>query len=209
MNKGPVLIDLDDDLHAQPELAPAVPEDEALEGAAMQRVAAIAARRPSRLARWFWGLLVTLTGFVVSLAAWDYVNGLLDRSPILGGIVTILGSLLLLVMVIIAIRELGAFGRLRKIDRIQHQAQDAIATEDLSAARRVVGDVVALYREREDTSWGRRELQDRQGDVLDADALLGLAETTVLAPLDARARIEIEAIRRENLGGPLSPSSSD
>ena len=50
--RGPVLIDLDDAKAAQPDTAPAVPE--AVRGpAAMQHVASIAARKPSRLAR-FW-----------------------------------------------------------------------------------------------------------------------------------------------------------
>ena len=197
MTNGPVLIDLEDDAHAQPELAPAVPEVDAPQDAAMQKVAAIAARRPSRLARWFWGLLLSLTGFIVTLAAWDYVTALLERSPVLGGIVTVLGALLLLVLAIIALRELAAFGRLRKLDRIQHGAAAAIAAEDLDAARRTASDVAALYAGRDDTSWGRSTFQERQADVLDADALLGLAETTILAPLDARSRIEVEAAARQ------------
>ncbi|WP_333713680.1 YcjF family protein [Yoonia sp.] len=197
MTKGPVLIEIDDDAQPAPHLAPAVPEVDTPQDAAMQRVAAIAARRPSPLARWFWGLLLSLTGFIVTLATWDYVTGLLARAPILGGIATVLTVLLLFVLAIIAIREVAAFGRLRKLDRIQHHASEAIATEDLDAARRVLGEVTALYAKREDTSWGRAALAERQADVLDADALLGLAETTILAPLDARARIEIEAAARQ------------
>ncbi|HEV8035169.1 MAG TPA: TIGR01620 family protein, partial [Yoonia sp.] len=83
MTRGPVLIDLDGTEAAQPDTAPAVPD--VPQGAAMQHVAAIATRRPSRLARWFWSVTIALTGFVVSLAAWDYINTLLARSPILGG----------------------------------------------------------------------------------------------------------------------------
>ena len=75
MAKGPILIDLDDMPELTPATAPVVPDGpEDRQSAAMQQVAALAARRPSRLARWFWSLLLTLTGFVVSLAAWDYVN---------------------------------------------------------------------------------------------------------------------------------------
>ena len=197
MSKRPVLITLEDDTRAEPHLAPVVPDHDLPQDAAMQKVAAIAARRPSRLARWFWGLLVSLTGFIITLAAWDYVTGLLARSPVLGGIATVLTVLLLLVLAIIALRELAAFGRLRKLDRIQHHAATALADEDLTAARRVVADVTALYAGRDDTSWGRAALKERQGDLLDADGLLGLAETTILAPLDARAGLEIEAAARQ------------
>ena len=198
MTRGPVLIDLEGTEAAQPDTAPAVQDDlDAPQGAAMQQVAAIATRRPSRLARWFWSITLTLIGFVISLAAWDYVTGLLARSPILGGIATALVSLLLLVLLIIGLRELAAFGRLRKLDSIQHNAKDALDALDLGKARSVVADLTGLYGNRDDTAWGRAELKSRQGDVLDADGLLGLAETTLLTPLDARAQREVEAAARQ------------
>ena len=198
MTNKPVLIDLDDNSVAQPATAPAVPDlGVPTQDAAMQKVAAIAARRPSRLALWFWGLAVTLTGFIVSLAAWDYVTGLLARSPILGGIATALVGLLILVLAIIALKELAAFGRLRKLDRIQQDAADALTTGNTTSARHVVGSVESLYRDRPDASWGLAELNSRKADMIDADALLGLTETTVLAPLDARAQREVEAAARQ------------
>jgi len=198
MTRGPVLIDLDGTKAAQPDSAPAVQDDmDARPGVAMQQVAALAARRPSRLARWFWSITVALVGFIVSLAAWDYVTGLLARSPLLGGIATALIGLLLLVLLIIGLRELAAFGRLRKLDGIQHQARSALVSHDLKQARAVLGDLDALYANREDTAWGRAELRSRQGDVLDADGLLGLAETALLGPLDTRAQREVEAAARQ------------
>ena len=198
MTHGPVLIDLEGAKAAQPDTAPAVQDAiDAPQGVAMQQVAALATRRPSRLARWFWSITAALVGFVVSLAAWDYVTSLLDRSPILGGIATALIGFLLLVLLVISLRELAAFGRLRKLDTIQHQARSALASLDLKQARAVVGDLAALYSNREDTAWGRAELDARQGDVLDADGLLGLAETALLGPLDARAQREVEAAARQ------------
>lgn len=198
MTRGPVLIDLEGTEAAQPGNAPAVQDNiDAPQGVAMQQVAALAAKRPSKLARWFWSLAVALTGFVVSLAAWDYVTGLIARSPILGGIATGLIGLLCLVLLVIGLRELAAFGRLRKLDSIQHQAKDALTAHNLGQARNVIGDLTTLYSNREDTAWGRAELKSRQADVLDADGLLGLAETTLLAPLDARAQREVEAAARQ------------
>jgi putative membrane protein len=198
MNRGPVLIDLDDAEAAKPDAAPAVPDiGDDTQGAAMQRVAALAARRPSQLARWFWSLALTLTGFVVSLAAWDYVTGLLARSPILGGIATVLIGLLIFVLLIVGVREVAAFGRLRRLDTIQRQATEALGNSDLKGAHDVIGALNQLYGNREDTAWGRAELKSRQSEVLDADGLLGLAETTLLAPLDARAQREVEAAARQ------------
>ncbi|WP_106746075.1 YcjF family protein [Yoonia maritima] len=198
MTNGPVLIDLDETETAKPDTAPPVPDLVTTpQGAAMQQVAAIAAHKPSRLARWFWSITVSLVGFIVSLAAWDYVNELIARSPILGGIATALVGLLILVLAIVALRELAAFGRLKRLDTIQRQAADALNSGDLKSARAVVAAVDKLYAHRDDTAWGRSELKSRGADVLDADGLIGLAENTLLAPLDARAQREVEAAARQ------------
>jgi putative membrane protein len=157
----------------------------------------VASRAPSPLARWFWGLALLLTGFVVSLAAWDYVTGLLARAPVLGWIATVLMGLLLLVLVIIGLREVSAFRRLRKLDALQISARDALVGNDLKGARHVIEALERLYAGRDDTAWGKAELAQRQGDMLDADALLGLAETTVLYPLDQSALREVEAAARQ------------
>ena len=95
MAKGPVLIEFEDEAASLgPDEAPAVPElAQEFRSTSMQQVASLAARRPSRLARWFWSLLVALVGFVVSLAAWDYVNALILRSPVLGKVITALLAL--------------------------------------------------------------------------------------------------------------------
>lgn len=193
---GPVLIDLDDALPAEPAAAPAV-IDAAPEGAAMQQVAALAVRKPSALGRWFWALTLSLLGFIVSLAAWDYVTTLLARSPVLGGIVTVLLVLLCAVLAVMALRELAAFSRLRRLDGVHKAAEVAHASNDLTQAKQVIVQLERLYKGREDTHWGRARLSEQRKDIFDADGLLGLAETTILAPLDARAAREVEAAARQ------------
>jgi len=195
MTRGPVLIELDDDTQVAPEAAPMVAD--APQGAAMQQVAALAARRPSRLAKWFWSLAMALVGFIVSLAAWDYVNALVARSPVLGLIVVVLLGLFCLVLAIIALRELAAFARLRRVDKVQGMAQSALNDGNLGTAREVIGQLNRLYAGREDTRWGRTRLDEQQAEVFDADGLIGLAERTILEPLDAQAMREVEAAARQ------------
>ncbi|PHQ82840.1 MAG: TIGR01620 family protein [Thalassobium sp.] len=194
---GPVLIDLEGEKpDLTPATAPAVP-DVAPQGAVMQQVAVLAARRPSRLARWFWSLLVAIVGFAASIAAWDFVNGLLARSPILGGIAMTLLALFCSVLLIIALRELAAFSRLRRVDRIQTAAAAVLISGEVKDARAVLGQLETLYKGRADTEWGRERLAERSGDVLDGDGLIGLAEADILAPLDQRALREVEAAARQ------------
>ena len=89
---------------------------------AMEQAARIAARRPSRLARWFWALLAAVIGAMASVAAWDFAAGLIDRVPLLGWAVTAGLALLLLLALAMALRELAALSRLRRVDTLRHQA---------------------------------------------------------------------------------------
>ncbi|MEP5091951.1 MAG: TIGR01620 family protein, partial [Paracoccaceae bacterium] len=199
MEKGPVLIEIDDAVDTKVADAPPVPDIEPVvpNGQAMQVAAQLAARRPSRLARWFWALLGTLTGALVSLAAWDFVTGLITRNPILGWSMTALIGAFVIVLVGIALRELATFSRLARIDSLRHSAGEALSQEDLSAARKVVTQLMVLYRNRDDTKWGRDRLLERQSDQFDADSLLGLAEAELMVPMDVAASREVEAAARQ------------
>lgn len=200
--KGPVLIDLDDTPKSAaaaetPATAAPVPDLVPTRSTAMQQVATLAARPRSRLARWIWTMATALTGFIVSLAAYDYITTLLARSPVLGGIALALMILLVLVLALATLRELAAFARLRRIDRIQEGAKTALADGDLAAARAVTAQLTRLYSGRDDTKWGRDRLAEYSRDVLDADTLLAAVETDLLAPIDRAAEKEVEAAARQ------------
>jgi putative membrane protein len=198
--QGPVLIEIEGEeeaARASPAEAPPVPDAEPPEGRAMQQAAALAAARPSRLARWFWGLLGALLAAVVSVAAWDFATSLIARQPLLGWGVTALFAAFLAVLLAIAVRELAAFSRLARIDALHRMADAAHADADLEGARRLVARLEALYARRPETDWGRARLAERKAEQFDAEALLALAERELLAPLDARARAEVESAARQ------------
>jgi putative membrane protein len=184
------------DLAADPGAAPPVP-DMAPEGQAMQAVAALSQRRGSALGRfalWAFGALVS---FALSVAAYDFVTGLMARNVILGWVALALVSLAVLAGLVLALREWAAFLRLGRLDALRDRAAAAHRNADLGAARGVVAGLVALYAARGDTAWGRARLADREGEVMDADALLALAEREVLAPLDAEAQKAVEGAARQ------------
>ena len=197
MTKGPVLIELDEPAPRVAD-APPVPEVEPLaEGRAMQTAAMLAAREPSRLARWFWQLGAALVGALFSIAAWNFVTELVARNPILGWAMTALIAAFLLVLATIAFREIAAIGRLARLDGLRQAADTALADNDLAGARKVTQRLQSLYSSRPATSWGRDRFADLKGDQMDAASLLALADTEILTPLDVLASREVEAAARQ------------
>ncbi len=208
MSKGPVYFDLEptaegDETPPEPHVADAppvpdlLPEDLGARSAAMETAARIAAHPPSRLSRWFWGLAGTILSFALGIAAWQFAIGLIARVPILGWLVSALLAAFVLVALLIGLRELAAFGRLSRIDALKRAADAALAEADLATARKVIARLDALYAGREETRWGRERLAERTEEQFDAAALFDLAEDTLLAPLDAAARREVETAARQ------------
>lgn len=201
MAKGPVLFDLEAEQGPRPTPAeaPPVPDIVALapQGQAMQAAAKLAARRPSRLVRVFWGLAAALVGALVSIATWNFITDMMARAPLVGWVLTLLTAAFLLVLLLLALREMAAIGRLGRLDGLRHEAAEALAQEDLEKARHLTDRMVNLYRGREETRWGRDRLAELRGDQLDARGLLGLVDQELLAPLDRAAQSEVEAAARQ------------
>ncbi|MEL7345442.1 MAG: TIGR01620 family protein [Pseudomonadota bacterium] len=194
--KGPVVIDLDDDSPSPADAAP-VTEIAPPEGRAMQTVATLATRRPSALAMWFWRLLLAIVTFVISVSAWNFVTGLIAQNPALGAVASALLLAFLTILTLIAFREVAALSRLQRIDGLQSQAEQAIASQDLGAAKAAADRVARLYAGREDLKWARQRYAERMAEQMDADAVLGLAERELLVPIDAQAVLEVEAAARQ------------
>lgn len=196
---GPVLIQMDVASATSPATAPLVPDPdfEGPKGQAMQTIAALGARKPSRLLRWFWSLSMGLLGFAISLSAWDYITGLLVRNPILGSVALGLSAAMVLVLLVIALREWLAFVRLGRVEELRQAGVSARAHSDLKAAQSVVARLERLYSGRADVSWGIQRLRDRKNELFDAEAILDLAETELLQPLDMAATAQVEAAARQ------------
>lgn len=196
MTDGPLLIDLEDRDTPSPADAPPV-ADIAPQGQAMQAVASIAARPRSRLWAWLWRSLAAVLAFLIGVTLWTFVENMVARSPLLGWAAILLIGVFLVLCLAVLIRELAALARLARVDALQSEAAKVLAENDLASARAFARKLAAFYRGREDTSWGRARLEERAAEAFDADTALTLAEDTLLAPLDAAARREVEAAARQ------------
>ncbi|AJE45887.1 YcjF family protein [Celeribacter indicus] len=198
--RGPVLIEIEEDAlpHVTPATADPVPDVAPPRGsAAMQRAAVLAARKPSSLARWFWRLFGALFAFTVSVVSYQAIAALIAANPILGYVALGLTTAFVVVLIAIALKELSAFARLRRVDTLHKAAVEASAAQDLTAARNVTAQLLTVYAGRNELNWGKERFAEREAEVFDADGLLGLAEVEILAPLDAAARREVEGAARQ------------
>ncbi len=179
---------------ADPALAPSVPEV-LPQGQAMQAALRVGAeRRGSALGRFALWAFGALFSFVLSVAAWEFVTGLLASNTFLGTVALVLVGAAVLAAVLLALREAAGFARLGRLDGLRARAAGA---GTLAEARAVLRELKRLYAGRGELRWGLAKVAEREADVMDADALIRLAEVEVMAPLDAQARAEIEAAARQ------------
>lgn len=192
---GPVLIEMDE-VHS-PSDAPMIADDGFQpRPRTMEMAMRIASARPSRLTRFFLQSGLALFTFLLSVAALNYISGLLLAYPLLGWVALVLFVAFTLAALAMGLREYLAFARIRRIDQISRDAADALVKADLAAARAVVSKLDGLYSGREEMALSRQLLRQREAEAFDAETLLAQAEAALLSPLDQAARREVEAAAR-------------
>lgn len=191
--KGPIVLDYDGDA-ADPAAVAPVPEPTTR---AVQLATRLAPKPRSAFARFALWVFSSLFGLVLSVSAWNFVTGLFAANSILGWLAFALFAAALFVLLVLALREALAFTRMARLDRIRQAALSAREQSDLKGARAVLASLSTLYANRADTTWGRARLTERESEIFDADALLSLAETELLAPLDRAALAEVESAARQ------------
>ena len=188
MRKGPVLIELDGPAPS-PGDAPPVAE-------ALVVVPAAPVPRKGRLGALTATAVGGLLTFVLGVALWDFVAGLLARNTLLGSVALAAAGLAVVLLAVMALREALAYARLGRLEDLR--AAVAVARGGtLAQARAATARIAGLYAGRAEMAWARAGWDEAQAGVMDADALVDLAERRLMAPLDAAARREIEAAARQ------------
>ena len=179
-----------------PPQAVPVPEPDFPEQAAMGRAALLAAKPASWLGRLFWAAVLALLSLSVTLAVYDFVEGVMQRNIWLGRAATGLAGVVVFVLVMLVLREITGLYRLRKLDGLRRRAGQARG-QSRDVAIETIAELDRFYQGRQDMRWGRATIKARQADIFDGDALIDLAEINLMLPLDKAARLEIEAATRK------------
>lgn len=159
---------------------------------------------------WLGRIAWTTGGILVSaglgLAADRLIRDLFSANPWLGWVALgVLGAFVIAVLALI-IREVLAVRRLHQLDALRKDAAAAIADNDRKRAGHVVGQLEHIYAARPDLAAARERVNGHLPDLFDGHEVVALAERSLMAPLDARARaLTAASARRVSLVTAVSP----
>lgn len=165
---------------------------------------------PVRRRSWAASIFLGAFGLLVSLAIglWTdrLIRDLFQRADWLGWLATGMAAVALLALLVILVREALALSRLGSVERLRSRTLDAIARDDPLTARAVVRDLGDFVSSKPETAAGRRALDALKEDIIDGANLIRIAETEILAPLDARAKaLILDAAKRVSVVTTVSP----
>ena len=136
----------------------------------------------------------------------NLIEGLFARAELLGIIGLAFGVLFLVALIGLIAREVVAVSRQTRIAEMHVAFAEARAADDRDKARKLVGQLVALYRSRPETARARAETEDAARAIIDGRDLIDVAERALLRPLDEKAQAEIAAAaKRVSLVTAISP----
>lgn len=158
---------------------------------------------------WFGGISAVL-GTILSLAfgLWmdQLIRDLFDRAPALGWIGIGLAGLLGLLVLGFIWREVAGIRRQAQVDGLRKKAEKVKETDSRPEGLAVIDALHRLFSNRPDTARGRARLEDLRHDIIDGAALIGLAETHLLSPLDRQAiQLVTDAAKRVSIVTAVSP----
>ncbi len=200
MKQKPVVIDLELAPKAKrvtPAQVPPVPEKQDIQNSAMQTVTRQVGRKGNGITRLFLWVLIALAGFIISVAFWDFVAGMMERNLWMGRAALTVTGLLLLGVLFFALRELAAFARLQRMDRLRSLAATVYVSDDLRKAQGFSVQLERIYRGRQDLRWAFAKVSEQGADIVDTQAYMTVVENTVVTQLDGMAVNQIEAAARQ------------
>jgi len=156
--------------------------------------------------RVFLGSAGALVSLAIALWTDSLVRALFARADWLGWLALGFAALAALALLVIIVREGLALARLASVEKLRAQAEDALARNDPKLAQAVADALAAFVADKPATAGGRKLLAAQRGEVVDGADLIRLAETDILAPLDAQARtLILDAAKRVSLITAVSP----
>lgn len=163
---------------------------------------------PQRSGPWFGiflGSVAVLLALAFGRSALTTVTELMAVSPWLGGVAALAGSVAIIALLVLLVREIAGVLRERMIEKMRRDAVDTLGAGDEKAASDIVTRMVKLYDER-GSSEAHGKVAALSGQIMAADDRLIFVEREFLAPLDREAKRAVaNAARQVSVVTALSP----
>lgn len=155
-------------------------------------------------AAWTAGGILVSTG--IGLAADRLIRDLFATNEWMGWAGMAVLAIFVLAVIALAAREIFALRRLRLLDSLKRDAALATAGNDAHAAQHVISRLETIYAARADLARARQSVADHVPHMFDGTEIVALAERSLMAPLDARAKaLTAASARRVALVTAVSP----
>jgi putative membrane protein len=164
--------------------------------------------------RWRWGTLfwsacggLVLLGLGVSVAR--LIEDLFSYSDGLGYLGAVLAALAVIALIVVIGRETVGLLRLATVERLHARASEILITDDRTAGRAVVRELLSFERSTPHLARARADLETHLTEIIDGADLIRLAERELMAPLDVQARRMVStAAKRVSLVTAVSPRAA-
>jgi putative membrane protein len=158
----------------------------------------------------FASIAIGAIGLFISLAAglWfdSVIRELFERNEWLGWLSLGLAGLIGLAVVIVVLREITAIMRLRSVDHLRGELEEALAGPDDKALSRATRKLVQHMAGNPKSAAGRAVLAQQKGEIVDAADYYALAERELFRSLDRDAFVLVMgAAKRVSVVTAVSP----
>jgi putative membrane protein len=164
---------------------------------------------PRRGFRWGTLFFTATAGLVLlglALGVVNLIEDLFARSESLGFLGLVLAVAATFALIVVIAREALGLARLATIENLHRRAAEVLASDDRTASRAIVDDLLKLAHQNPQLARARATLQGHADDIIDGADMIKLAERELMTPLDSEARrLVSSAAQRVSVVTAVSP----
>jgi putative membrane protein len=164
---------------------------------------------PRRGFRWGTLFFTATAGLVLlglALGVVNLIEDLFARSESLGFLGLVLAVAATFALIVVIAREALGLARLATIENLHRRATEVLASDDRTASRAIVDDLLKLAHQNPQLARARATLQGHADDIIDGADMIKLAERELMTPLDSEARrLVSSAAQRVSVVTAVSP----
>jgi putative membrane protein len=166
----------------------------------------VPARRGLHWGAIFWAAVGGLVLLGAGLGVVNLIEDLFARSQSLGFLGLGFAFLAALALTVVTAREAFGLARLATIEKLHLRAAEVLVSDDRSASRQIVDDLLKLAHQNPQLARARATLQGHADDIIDGADMIRLAERELMTPLDQEARrLVSSAAQRVSIVTAVSP----